>query len=118
MLKPRFKNMADMLNEFKASLEYMDKDMPKDTSLLKKEKQPEARPVVESVQRESKPKVLAEAAPLSRYSSVEAAKNSFRVLAGLEEREVSPWNPGILGESRTVRQIQEDFGMVTKSRTK
>lgn len=112
MLKPKFKNMSELLREFNESLRYMDKDMPKDKTLLKQEesKAHKAAPIVESAPAPSAP-VQAEAAPLSRYTSSKSALNSFRVLAGLEERELSPWNPGILGETRTVKKLQEDFGM-------
>lgn len=118
MLKPRFKNMADMISEFKESLEYMDKDMPKDASLLKKRPAAKSVMVTESVVTETRPVPKAEAAPLSKYSSRSAALESFRVLAGLTEREMSPWNPGILGETRTVKKLQEDFGMTVDVKVK
>jgi hypothetical protein len=110
MLKPRFKNMTEMLKEFNDSLRDMDRDRPKDRTLLS-EKKTERAPVIVEDAPAPKTFVQAEAAPLSKYSSSSAAMSSFRVLAGLEEREMSPWNPGILGETRTVKKMQEDFGM-------
>lgn len=116
--KPKFKDMKSMLKEFNESLRLLDADRPMDASLLKKEaKKAPTQALTESAPA-PKTYVLAENAPLSRYSNSKSALSSFRVLAGLEEREISPWNPGILGETRSVRQLKEDFGMTEVKKDK
>ena len=110
MLKPRFKDKAHLVAEFNSALRYLDQDSPKDPTIVPKQVASK-KPVMESRQVQEKPVMLAEAAPLSRYSSPGRATDSFRVLAGLEQREMSPWNPGIVGETRTVKNLMETFQM-------
>lgn len=114
-LTPRYKNLSSMVEGFYSLLNDMEELNPKDPTLRKPvvESKPKAAPVVES--KPVKAKVIAEAAPLSQYSSSKGAVNSFRVLAGLEEREISPWDPGIFGQTKTVQEMKEDYGMAEKT---
>ena len=59
----------------------------------------------------------AENAPLSRYTGQKGMIDSFRVLAGLEEQEISPRDPGIIGNTKTAQEMREDYGMAPKKET-
>lgn len=107
-MKSRYKNASEYMAEYKSLLRDLDRQNPKDPALA-----PKAAPqVVESVEVETRKPVKAERAFLSKYSSPKRAMDSFRVLAGLEERQIMPWNPGIVGETRTPQAMMEAFGML------
>lgn len=109
MLKPRFKTYEEMVQDFSWRIRKLDEDNPKDPTILE-HKKPTPKPVIES-KPEAKVVIKAEAARLSRYSSASRALDSFKVLAGLTEREMMPWNPGITAETRTAEMMAEAFGM-------
>lgn len=112
MLKPKFNNIDELVGEFYGSLDYLDERLPKDKSLRESAK-PASKPVVT----ESKPvvkakePVVAEDAFLSMYSSGQRALDSFRVLAGIEERVIMPWNASMGAETRSVGMLEEQWEM-------
>lgn len=112
MLKPKYKTVSDLVEDFNSNIRYLDKYIQMDQSLL--EKETKVRPLAESapVKADPKPEIKAEAVKLSKYSSPEKALDSFKVLAGMVESEREPWNPGICAETRTVGQILEDADIV------
>ncbi len=108
MSKPRYRDFGEYKAEFSAVLQGLDKRTPKDPTIVPKQiVEQKAAPAPAK----AKPRVLAEAARYSKYSSPEKAMDSFRVLAGLEDRQMMPWNPGIVGETRSVSTLMEAFGM-------
>lgn len=92
MLKPKFKNLSEMLNEYR--------HLMVDIGTVPPSTKQEKKPVVAESKVETKAAPLAERAPLSQYSSSKRALDSFRVLAGMEEREIMPWDPGLSGTTR------------------
>jgi hypothetical protein len=109
---PKFESLDDMLGDFDYKITEMDRWRSKDVSLLPK--QEAKKPVVKTALTESKRAPKAEVTQKSRYSTPNKAIESFKVLAGLTEREVNLWNPGLLGTTKPTHQIMEDFGMQTE----
>ena len=107
MLKPRFKDKKELVSDFKAALDYFDKDYVR----VEHDAPPPAKPLQESVEKTHQPEIKAEAARLSQYSSSNSFRNSFKVLSGLVSKEAEPWNPGIVGETRSVKSLKEAFEM-------
>lgn len=115
MLKPRYGNVKDAVADFKSLLGELDVRHPKDPTLRtesRQEPKPAAKPAPEG-----KPRALAEHAPLSRYTSQNSALQSFRVLAGLEERDVMPWDSGVVGTTRHTKNIMSDVLNESQSST-
>ncbi len=110
-MKPKYPDKLEFMLEFNAVLAGLDKANPKDPTQLPKQVKPTNRALSESVKVVKvvvKPEVKAESAWMSRYSTPARAMDSFRLLAGLDVVETMPWNPGIVGETRTPRAIMED----------
>ncbi len=104
-MKPKYQNMAECVAEFNSLL----RNKLRDPAPVK------AVPVVaqltENTEVVKKRVVKAEAVRNSRYSSSAKAMDSFRVLAGLEERDLMPWNAGAGAETRTNGTVLTDaFG--------
>ena len=103
MLKPKYRTLSAAIVDFNGLLRGLDERHPKDTTIIKPVAP--AKPVTESRGAEVKPVPMLEHAPLSKYSSSKSALNSFRVLAGLEERVIMPWDAGVVGTTRHNRDI-------------
>lgn len=113
MLKPKYKTTEELVADFNSNIRYLDRYDRKDTTLLPVEQKQSGKPITESVKVvEARPAAKAEVVKLSKYSTSKTAIDSFRVLAGLEERVLEPWNCGIVAETRSVSMLEEDFEMV------
>lgn len=109
---PKYGSIKEALADFNSQLEKMEGQYERGPGLLLREhdhpRAPKKEELKESVQPEKKAKVVAENA--TRYSNPKSAMDSFRVLAGLEEREIMPWNPGVVGSTKSNLQIMEEAG--------
>lgn len=111
-LKPRYKTISEMVKNYYQMLNGMEDLNPKDPTLAK----PNSKPLVEAKDKvktitEVKPAVKADVAHMSKYKTEEAVMRSFRVLAGLTEREISPWDPGVVGTTKTVAGMRSQYEM-------
>jgi hypothetical protein len=119
MLKPKYRSLEEAHADYRAKLHGLDVRYPKDTTII--ESKPVAKP---AEKREEAPAKAAQAmlehAPLSRYSTSSSALDSFRVLAGLVERENVPWDPGRFGTTKFNERILAEaggFGVAGTGRT-
>lgn len=110
-MKPRYTNINECMAEFNSLLRHLDRQNPKDPAFAPKAAPAPVAALTESTEVEARRVVKAERAHMSRYSSPQRAMDSFRVLAGLEESQLMPWNPGIVGETRTPAAIMEAAGI-------
>lgn len=110
MLKPRYKSLSEAVKDYKEMLLGMDERHPKDQTIAESRKSERPASLTES-KTEKPTKVRLEHAPLSRYSTPASAMDSFRVLAGLTEREAMPWNPGVVGTTKTNQQILSEANL-------
>jgi cell division septum initiation protein DivIVA len=111
--KPKFSNIDEMLNDFSYKITEMDRWRSKDKSLIKSEQKPVVKvPEITESNKSVKAKTIkAEQTKHGAYSKANKAIESFKVLAGLTEREVNLWNPGLLGTTKPTHQLMSDFGM-------
>ncbi len=124
MLKPRYYNMKDLLEEHASLCRGMDEMHPKDRTLpgyYEKQRQEHLAEQHRQAAEQAKQQQMlseenqrqaetprAEQAHVSRYSSHDRALHSFKVLAGMIEEEIMPRDPGILSSTRSEGAYRRD----------
>ena len=124
MLKPRYANMKDLLEDHASLCRGMDEMNPKDRTLpgLRAKQRQEAydqeqQRLQERREQQHQQQLLEESqravprpeqARMSQYSSSSRALHSFKVLAGMIEEEIMPRDPGLLSTTRSEAAYRRD----------